>query len=618
MTALQPCRAPANVGRLGQSGALLLPNGAVRFRIWAPDVMQLHLVLEECKPVPMVAVEGGFYELTVPCEAGARYRYRLPSGQMVPDPASRQQEDDVHGASVVIDMQAYPWEHNDWSGRTWEHVVLYEVHCGLAGGFTRLMESLPQLAQLGVTAIELMPVADFPGERNWGYDGVLPYAPDASYGRPDDLKRLIDAAHGLGLMVFLDVVYNHFGPEGNYLPLYASGFFRHDVDTPWGAAIDFREPAVRSYFSENALHWLRDYRFDGLRIDAVHAMWDCGWLTEMAAFVRERIEPDRRIHLVVENDKNCATLLRSGFDAQWNDDAHHVVHHLLTGERQGYYLDYADDPAGKLAKSLSEGFIYQGEASRWRPDMKRGEPSSGLPPTAFVFFLQNHDQTGNRALGERLAALCEEEPKLLKAAVALQLLSPHIPMLFMGEEYGLKTPFHYFVDFGDAALATAAREGRKREFEAFEAVAGNQLRSCPDPTDVQAWELSRPGSAPIDPAWARCWFSYYRDLLALRARHISPYLKDARSRGAGALAPRVVKAEWILGNGAVLTIYINLGPEEYTCEPELEVRLERPELLFESCGDAGAELAKGRLPPFCTVVLLRTDADFCARRRHEK
>ena len=282
---------------------------------------------------------------------GARYRYRLADGLAVPDPASRAQGRDVHDPSLVVDPRAYRWRHPDWRGRKWPETVLYELHAGSLGGFAGVAARLPDLAGLGITAVELMPVNDFPGQRNWGYDGVLPFAPDAAYGAPDELKALVDAAHGLGLMIFLDVVYNHFGPDGNYLAAYAPGFFRTDIATPWGAAIDFRRPEVRRFFIENALYWLMEYRFDGLRFDAVHAIAAPDWLDEMAAEVRATVEPGRHVHLVLEHDGNVADHLRQGFDAQWNDDAHHVLHVLLTGEADGYYADYAER-AGRAPGAL--------------------------------------------------------------------------------------------------------------------------------------------------------------------------------------------------------------------------------------------------------------------------
>ena len=403
-------------------GASVFGENRTRFRLWAPDQEQVSVQIEDGERVPMRTSGGGWFEAEAACGAGAAYRYVLDSGLAVPDPASRAQAEDVHDPSLVIDPRAYRWRHPDWRGRPWAETVLYELHVGLLGGFAGVARELDRLAGIGITAIELMPINDFPGKRNWGYDGVLPFAPDRAYGSPDDLKALVDAAHERGLMIFLDVVYNHFGPDGNYLHRYAPQFFRDDVATPWGPAIDFRRAEVRRFFRENALYWLIEYRFDGLRFDAVHAIAESDWLDEMAADVRATVEKGRHVHLVLEHDGNVAEHLRRDFDAQWNDDGHHVLHTMLTGEKEGYYVDYADKPAERLARALAEGFVYQGEPSAHRRGEPRGTPSEDLPPTAFVLFLQNHDQIGNRAFGDRLTA--GTDPQALEATIALQLLSP--------------------------------------------------------------------------------------------------------------------------------------------------------------------------------------------------
>ncbi|HEY5226002.1 MAG TPA: malto-oligosyltrehalose trehalohydrolase, partial [Methylovirgula sp.] len=428
-------------------GATMLDASRARFRLFAPAQSTVFVEIEDAQPLPMSRDAGGWFQAEVTCKPGTHYRYRLGSGEAVPDPASRAQATDVHGWSVVVDAAAYSWQCADWQGRPWPETVLYELHCGLMGGFRGVQSALPRLKALGITAVELMPINDFPGQHNWGYDGVLPFAPDAAYGTPDDLKALIDAAHAQGMSVFLDVVYNHFGPDGNYLSLYAPAFFRHDFHTPWGPGIDYRRPEVRRFFTENALYWLMEYRFDGLRFDAVHAISDPDWLDEMAAEVRTTVEAGRHVHLVLENDDNIASHLRGDFDAQWNDDAHHALHVLLTGEKEGYYADYVEAPAEKLARSLAEGFIYQGEPSPHRDGAPRGTPSADLPPDAFVLFLQNHDQIGNRAFGDRLSVL--SDPAALEAAIALQLLAPHIPLIFMGEEQASQTPFLFFADYDD-------------------------------------------------------------------------------------------------------------------------------------------------------------------------
>src|SRR5262249_34307849 len=347
----------------------------------------------------------------------------------------------------------------------------------------------------------------FPGRRNWGYDGVLPFAPAAAYGTPDDLKALVDAAHGYGLVMFLDVVYNHFGPDGNYLAAYAPQFFRNDISTPWGPAIDFRQPEVRRFFIENALYWLMEFRFDGLRFDAVHAISEPDWLDEMAAQVRATVERGRHARLGLAHAGNAASPLAGDFDAQWNDDGHHALHVLLTGEHDGYYADYADGPASRLARVLAEGFAYQGEPSRHRGGKPRGTPSGHLPPTAFVLFLQNHDQIGNRALGERLTALAD--PAALEAAIALLLLCPQIPLLFMGEEVASPSPFLFFTDHNEE-LAAAVRAGRRREFASFTSFLARRGSVLPDPNAIETFERSIPKP---DPERGNAREKLYRELL---------------------------------------------------------------------------------------------------------
>jgi malto-oligosyltrehalose trehalohydrolase len=536
---------------------------------------------------------GGWFDSEVACGAGTRYLYKLGSDLAVPDPASRAQSDDVHGPSVVVDPRAYRWRHPQWRGRPWHEAVLYELHAGLLGGFAGVRAELAKLKQLGITAVELMPINDFPGQRNWGYDGVLPFAPDHAYGSPDDLKALVDAAHEHGLMIFLDVVYNHFGPDGNYLASYAPQVFRDDVKTPWGPAIDFRNREVRRFFIENAFYWLMEYRFDGLRFDAVHAITEADWLDEMAAQVRETVEPGRHVHLVLEHDGNVAEHLRRDFDAQWNDDAHHVLHVMLTGEREGYYVDYAERPAARLARALSEGFVYQGEPSPHRNGERRGTPSSDLPPTCFVLFIQNHDQIGNRAFGDRLTALAD--PRALEAAIALQLLCPQIPLIFMGEEDASATPFQFFTDH-HGELADAVREGRRREFASFAAFADPARRaSIPDPNAATTFAQSRP--AP-DAALGSSRRDLYRRLLGLRRDRIMPRLDGARALEARVIGEAAVLAQWRMGDGAILTIAANLAP--------VACPLATPsgELLFATGETGGASAQNGQLEGRTTVAFL--------------
>jgi len=411
------------------------------------------------------------------------------------------------------------------------------------------------------------------------------------------LKELIDAAHGAGLMMFLDVVYNHFGPDGNYLGLYQPSMFRHDVPTPWGAAIDFRDREVRRFFTENALYWLMEYRFDGLRFDAVHAIPEADWLDEMAATVRATVEPGRHVHLVLENDANRAEHLAHDFDAQWNDDAHHALHVLLTGESGGYYADYADAPARHLARCLAEGFAYQGEPSRHRGGAPRGTPSAELPPTAFVSFLQNHDQVGNRAFGERLTVLAR--PQALEAAIALQLLSPHIPLIFMGEEGASRTPFLYFTDH-HGELADAVRKGRRREFAGFAEFADPGRRAAiPDPNAPETFERSMPQSdRELGPHREKL----YRHLLDIRRAEIVPRLDHARPLGADAVGPAAVLARWRMGDGALLTLATNLGDEAVQFDPPAG------RLLFENAPGAAAAAREGNLRPRTTVAYLEAGA----------
>ena len=457
-----------------------------------------------------------------------------------------------------MDPRAFRWKQAAWKGRPWHESVLYELHVGACGGFRGVMARIPDLAALGITAIELMPVNDFPGKRNWGYDGALPFAPDSAYGTLDELKALIDEAHACGLMIFLDVVYNHFGPDGNYLPIYAPAFFREDIKTPWGPAIDFRQSQVRRFFAENALYWLMEYRFDGLRFDAVHAITDQTWLDELATEIRQTVEPDRAVHLVLEHEDNIASHLRNGFDAQWNDDAHHVLHVLLTSEADHYYADYAGQAAQLLARCLSEGFAYQGQPSKVRKGEPRGTPSADLPPTSFVLFLQNHDQIGNRPFGERLTTLAD--PHALRAAVALQLLCPHIPLIFMGEEEGSAAPFLYFTDHhGD--LAEAVREGRRREFAGFAAFADEAKRaSIPDPNDPATFDRSLPEVSDARSETP----GFYASLLALRASLIVPRLIGSRSQDAKVIGPSAVIATWRMGDGAFLSLASNFAADPVT------------------------------------------------------
>ncbi len=585
-------------------GAVLLDSGFTRFALWAPDAFSVSVELEDGQSLAMLPQNEGWFVLEARCPAGTRYRYSIDGELEVPDPASRAQSSDVHSHSVVVDPLAYEWQNTAWQGRPWNEAVIYELHVGAMGGYAGVETHLERLARLGVTAIELMPIAQFPGERNWGYDGVLPYAPQSSYGTPEELKHLIDTAHGFGLMVILDVVYNHFGPDGNYLGRYAKGFFRSDVKTPWGDSIDFRRREVRDYFIDNALMWLLEYRFDGLRMDAVHAINDATFLQEFAQKVREQIDAPRHVWLNLENEFNQASLLEEGFDAQWNDDGHNTLHVLLTGETDAYYTDFAEQPTHKLARLLSQGFVYQGENTRH--GHARGESSGHLPPSAFVLFLQNHDQIGNRAFGERLPQLTN--PRALQAATALLLLSPMVPLMFMGDEWAATDPFLFFTDH-HGELADAVREGRRGEFADFAAFADEEKREhIPDPNHPDTFEASRPAfnAVHLDTDAGndhRNWSELYHTLLALRAEHIAPRLPGSQALGADVLAEGAVSARWRLGDGTVLRIDLNLSADSVQA-PQGSLG----DVLFATPPNATELSRQGILNPYTAIVsLIATD-----------
>ncbi|MEO8536173.1 MAG: malto-oligosyltrehalose trehalohydrolase, partial [Betaproteobacteria bacterium] len=439
------------------------------------------------------------------------------------------------------------------------------------------------------TAIELMPVAAFAGKRGWGYDGVLPFAPAACYGSPASMKQLIDEAHARGLMVLLDVVYNHFGPEGNYLHAYAPQFFSLHHETPWGAAINFdgdRSTTVRDFFIHNALYWLGEFHLDGLRLDAVHAIIDRShpdFVTELAARVARAFDDRRRVHLVLENDLNQSRYLRRDAEgrplvttSQWNDDFHHALHVLAVGETDGYYADYAERPLYALGRALAEGFVFQGESSAYRGGERRGEPSSDLPPTAFVAFAQNHDQVGNRAFGERLATVAPADR--LKALVACMLLSPQVPLLFMGEEFGATTPFLFFCDFGPE-LAAAVTEGRREEFARFERFHDPAIRErIPDPNARATFEASKlawnDATAPV----AAGWIAFYRECLSARRRFVVPLMTALTRGGSFDVDDGLLRVDWAAADGRGLVLVVNLG----AARPD--VRIEADALVYASAG----------------------------------
>lgn len=503
-------------------GANVTDRGT-RFRVWAPNVSSVSLsLIGESTGIPMDPEPKGYFSASLAAGPGTLYFYILNGDQLRPDPASRFQPEGVHGPSQVVDPSEFEWEDQDWKGIPMEEMVIYEIHVGTfttEGTFDRIISHLEYLKNdLGVTAIELMPVAQFPGERNWGYDGTYLYAPQNSYGGPLGLRRLINACHLNGLAVVLDVVYNHLGPEGNYLRDFGP-YFTDRYKTPWGPAINFDGPwsdEVRRFFIHNALYWVTEYHMDGLRIDAVHGIFDFSArhiLFDIPEAVhRQARRLGRKVAVIAESDLNDVRVINSstrggyGLDAQWNDDFHHCVHTLLTGERSGYYQDFGE--TDQLVKALNEGFVYSGQYSSHRK-RRHGSSSKHLPPAKFVVCSQNHDQVGNRMEGDRLSKLVPFEA--LKLAAGIVLLSPYIPLLFMGEEYGEKAPFQYFVSHSDQELVEAVRTGRKEEFEAFQWEG-----EVPDPQDEATFLRSKIDLGLHQQGNHKVLFGFYKGLIRLR------------------------------------------------------------------------------------------------------
>jgi len=557
-------------------GARVLSDGRVQFALWAPAAHSLSVSVRGLSTLlPMTRDPDGWHQVTTDqAMPGSLYEFVLPNGSIVPDPASRFQPQDVTGPSEVIDPASYVWEQSDWRGRPWHEAVIYELHVGTftaEGTFQAVIEKLPYLRNLGVTVLEIMPIGDFPGTRNWGYDGVFWYAPESSYGRPEDFKALIDAAHGFGLMVLLDVIYNHFGPEGNFLSTYAPDFFTERHETPWGAGINYdgdNSAAVRAFATDNALYWLEEFRLDGLRLDAVHAIKDDSakhLLRELAERVRSAIT-DRPIHLLLENEENDAQLLERDsdgaprlFTAQWNDDIHHVLHTAATAEDSGYYADYIGD-TDKLGRAVAEGFAFQGEIMTCR-GTARGQPSGHLPPDAFVSFIQNHDQIGNRAFGDRLSEGASDQA--LEAITAMYLLAPQIPMLFMGEEWASRQPFPFFCDF-HGTLAQAVRDGRRAEFAKFPQFQDpNQCNQIPDPQSPATFASAKLNWAERDRSPHREWHLWYQKLIETRRSHIVPRLaKLGIHRGRFTrLGPSAIFVSWSLPDREELNLIANLSDD---------------------------------------------------------
>ena len=561
-------------------------NGGTRFKIWAPKCKSVRLKIKGRRSLlELEAVGEGWHRLDVDgVRAGALYKYVLPDGSQIPDPSSRHQPDDVHGFSEVIEPKQYAWTDIDWKGRPWEDAIIYELHIGTfseEGTFRGAAEKLDHLIALGITAIQIMPIADFYGKFNWGYDGAMWFAPDSSYGRPEDLKALIDAAHRKSLMVFLDVVYNHFGPHGNYLPAIAP-IFTKKHKSPWGEAINYDGPGasvVRELVVDNAIYWVTEFNFDGLRFDAVHTVADDSpsHVLELLAARIRAARPHRHTHLIVENSENQELWLRrnSGltpvhYTAQWNDDVHHLLHSAATGENTGYYADFdnLEERCDKLGRALAEGFAYQGEMKP-HEGMKRGEPSVGLPATAFVAYMQDHDQIGNRVTGDRISRLANDDA--VKALTAVYLLSPQIPMLFMGEEWASKRPFPFFSDV-PPELRDVVRKGRQEELKStpeHDDPSKPEVEEAVDPTSAKTFASAKLDWESIKSPLHAGWLQHYRALIDVRRMEIIPRLPGIEGFASQyeVIGPKAVLITWRMGDGSVLRLYANLDDDAQTDVP---------------------------------------------------
>jgi maltooligosyltrehalose trehalohydrolase len=528
-------------------GAIPSQDG-VLFRVWAPDVATISLELLDGRAAgshPLAAGEAGVRETWVRgAAAGDSYLYVLDGGERLPDPASRCQPDGVHGRSQIVDPRAYQWHDQRWRPRSPLDTVIYELHLGTftpPGTLAAARERLPYLRDLGITVVELMPVAEFAGTRNWGYDGVGLFAPSRNYGRPDDLREFVDAAHGAGLAVMLDVVYNHLGPEGAYLSRFNRAYFSDRHPTPWGRAVNLDGPGsamVRRFIIDNAMHWVREYHFDGLRLDATHALIDDSepnLVVDLAGNARKAAQAPLLIH--AEDDRNIAAIVEDakdggwGLDGVWADDFHHVVRRMVAGDSHGYFADFTGSTA-ELATVLRDGWLFSGQlsAQQKRP---RGTSPSRVPLYRFVVCLQNHDQIGNRALGERLHHTIADDT--WRAASVLLLTAPGTPLLFMGQEWAASTPFQYFTDL-EPGLGQLVTEGRRREFAAFPEFSDAAAGRIPDPQSESTFAASHLKWGEQTQGPHRRTLALYRQLLALRGDHEA-------LRGSGATAADAVASD---------------------------------------------------------------------------
>ena len=567
-------------------GPSILADGRVRLRLWAPAEEKGTLVANGWQILMQTGDDGWHKVETSLVQPGDTYHFRLSDGTEIPDPASHAQKGDLEGPSILVSHDDYAWRDTEWKGRPWEEAIVYELHIGTftpEGTFRAAVDRLPHLAHMGITAIELMPVAHFAGSRGWGYDGVLHYAPHTAYGTPEDLKALVDAAHGHDIMVLLDVVYNHFGPVGNILPRIAPAFFHPERHTPWGAALAFERAPVRRYFIDNALHWIVDYRFDGLRLDATEEIVDDSErhvLIEMAETIRRAV-PDRQVHLVVEDQLSRRSLLnRDGgtvhhYTAGWNDEFHHALHVVATGERQGHYAPFTEDTYALLREATAKGFVH---ADRSR-DRVGPAPQDRLPPQVNVNFLQNHDQIGNRAFGNRLEELTD--PALFEVMTALLLLAPPVPLLFMGDDYGETRPFLFFADFsGD--LARAVLKGRRREAEKFGGLEpGHSLEDLPDPNAEETLRRSTLDWSRATSPEGRRRTDFVRELIRLRQAHVVPLLSAEAAPRILPAADGIFAVDWHFP-AAALRLRANLTTERKAWPAA------GGETIFERAADAAA------------------------------
>lgn len=613
-------------------GPTINDDGSIDFRLWAPTAKSVDLIvygsstgsaIEEDRPMD-AAKDGWYLVKSDKAKVGSRYHFRIDGDLKVPDPASRFQPEDVHGPSEVIDPKRFKWTATDWKGRPWSQAAIYEMHVGAftpEGTYEALTEKLDYLVDLGITAIELMPLSDFPGNFNWGYDGVLPYAPDSSYGSPDELKRLIDEAHQRGLQVFLDVVYNHFGPEGNYLHVYAKKFFNQKYATPWGSAINYDGDGsqyVRDFVRHNVLYWLEEYRFDGLRFDAVDTIYDYSRrhiLNEIAQAVNSGPGADRHIHIVLENGNNDSNLITGGggredrFTAQWNDDIHHSLHVIATGETSGYYADFCDEHSDSaaiehLGRCLSEGFTYQGQHSTYFGEKSRGSKSKHLPPSAFICFIQNHDQIGNRAFGERISHLTDAD--CVQALSAIILLNPAPPMIFMGDEWAASTLFTWFAHF-EGDLGESVRKGRLKEFSRFDDFKDpKNFEKILDPTSAETFKATKLNWDDLQDEVHAQWLEYHKQLLSLRKNAIVPIVEEIEPALTSwtILEEGLLEVRWPLKQGGELKLLANLSDQGATSPLFSESDFDERNILFQTPLNAATEIALGTVPPWSVIWLL--------------